>query len=412
MIILRAIIPALFFCLLLLGIDAYSSNAIQNIFAQYFPNLGTFPLTFWKASSWFFLVSFVLILVVAGSNKNSRPISRLIIPLILFISIPKLIFSSFLLLEDLSRYAEAAWHRYTMGGWHLPFRHNTFGLVALLLSIYPPLLLLYGIFNKYKYRYFRYNIKIDNLPEELKGLKVVQFSDAHLGSLNRPKKVMKGIEMINKEKPDLIFFTGDLVNNLANETDKFTECLSALKCKHGIFSILGNHDYADYYYFSNKEDKLKNIQSLIHKQESYGWRVLMDENEILKIGNSLISIVGIQNWSALPQFTKYGNLPKAYVGSEKGDLQLLLSHDPTHWDAEVRKNFPNIDVMFAGHTHGMQFGFEAFGFKISPSQLMFKQWAGLYQEGKQYLLVNRGFGVVGYPGRIGIMPEISVVTFE
>lgn len=412
MIIFRAIIPALFFAAILFGIDAFTSTSIQQVFAHYFPSFGGIPLTIWKSTSWFFLIAFLAIMVVTGSNKNARPISRLIIPMVLFIVVPKLIFTGLLLLEDVTRYAEAGWHYFSMGEWGLPFRHVTFGLIALLLSVYPPLLLLYGIFNKYKYRYFRYNVKIDNLPTELKGLKVVQFSDAHLGSLNRPKKVMKGINMINKENPDLIFFTGDLVNNLAMEADKFAECMSALKAKHGVYSILGNHDYADYYYFSNKDEKQQNMLNLLDKQKSYGWKVLMDENELLQIGDALVSIIGIQNWSALPQFTKYGNLPKAYPGAEKGDLQLLLSHDPTHWDAEVRENFSNIDMMFAGHTHGMQFGFEAFGFKISPSRLMFKQWAGLYQEGKQYLLVNRGFGVLGYPGRIGIMPEISVVTFE
>jgi predicted MPP superfamily phosphohydrolase len=175
-----------------------------------------------------------------------------------------------------------------------------------------------------------------------------------------------------------------------------------------VFSVLGNHDYGDYYRWDSPEDKVANLQLLKDIQNEMGWQLLLDENRIIKRGNDKIAVLGVQNWSSKMRFPKYGNLEKTYKGCEDAPVKLLLSHDPSHWDAQVKPNFPDIDITFSGHTHGAQVGVEIPGIRFSPSQLFYKQWADLYQSGKQYLYVNRGFGFIGYPGRVGIMPEITV----
>ena len=216
------------------------------------------------------------------------------------------------------------------------------------------------------------------------------------------------IKMVNDEKADLVFFTGDLVNDRYDEALAFKECLSSIKAPLGVYSILGNHDYGDYYQWKTEEAKLENLEKLKSLHKEFGWKLLLNEHiRIGEPGNDL-AIIGIENWGALHGFSKYGNLEKAYLGSENAKLKLLLSHDPSHWNAEVTTNYKDIAATFAGHTHGFQFGFEIPGFKWSPSQWIYKQWAGLYESENQKLYVNRGLGFLFYPGRVGIAPEITV----
>jgi predicted MPP superfamily phosphohydrolase len=215
--------------------------------------------------------------------------------------------------------------------------------------------------------------------------------------------------MILAENPDLILFTGDLVNDRADEMTDYMDVFSRLKAPMGVYSTLGNHDYGDYVNWPSPEAKVQNLEALKQVHSRLGWRLLMNEHVPLERNGHKIALLGIENWGAKGRFPKYGRMDLAYPGTEQYPFKILMSHDPSHWDAEVRVKYPDIDLMLAGHTHGMQFGVELPHFKWSPVQWMYKQWAGLYSEGSQHLYVNRGFGFIGYPGRVGILPEITVI---
>jgi hypothetical protein len=268
--------------------------------------------------------------------------------------------------------------------------------------------LLYGFGNKYRYHVKRLQLSFSTLPASFKGLKIVQLSDIHSGSFTDKKSVMKGVEMAMKEKPDLILFTGDLVNNKSDEMEDYMDVFNKLNAPMGVYSTLGNHDYGDYTKWDSVEEKKINMEKLKQIHADLGWRLLMNEHIVLEKATDKIAIIGVENWSAKAGFQKYGDLKKAYEGAALYPFKILMSHDPSHWDAEVRKSYKDIDLMLAGHTHGMQFGIEIPGFRWSPVQYVYKQWAGLYEESAQKLYVNRGYGFIGYPGRVGILPEITV----
>ena len=270
--------------------------------------------------------------------------------------------------------------------------------------------LLYGFSNKYNYQVKRLQLSFDNLPPAFKGLKIVHISDIHSGSFMDKKAVMHGVEKIMSEKPDVILFTGDLVNDRASEMDDYMDVFSQLKAPMGVYSTFGNHDYGDYTHWPvNGITKEQNLEDLKKVHADLGWRLLMNEHVALEKDGAAIALLGIENWSNKARFPKHGRMDLAHPGTEKYPFKILMSHDPSHWDAEVKTKYPDIDLMLSGHTHGMQFGVEIPGFKWSPVQYMYKQWAGLYEDGKQKLNVNRGFGFIGYPGRVGVLPEISVI---
>ena len=272
----------------------------------------------------------------------------------------------------------------------------------------------YGILRgAYNYQIKKVKLKLPSLPSQFEGLRIIQISDLHVGSFVSTKPLERAIELINEQKADLIFFTGDLVNDIAEEAVPFVPVLKKMTASLGIYSILGNHDYGDYHYdrtspdFEKNKKHNKDLMKSIH--EDAGFNLLLDESVQLERGGHEISVLGIENWGAKARFPKYGKLDKAVKGTEKSKVKLLLSHDPSHWDAQVRTDFKDIDVTFSGHTHGMQFGIEIPGFiKWSPVKYLYEQWAGLYEKGNQKLYVNRGLGFLGYPGRLGISPEISV----
>lgn len=272
--------------------------------------------------------------------------------------------------------------------------------------------LLFGFGNKYNYQIKKLRLQFANLPASFKGLRIVQISDVHSGSFTNRKAVARGIEKLLSLKPDLILFTGDLVNNLAEEMEPYKEIFGRLQAPMGVYSVLGNHDYADYVQWDSPSSKQQNLEALKSLQAEMGWRLLLDEHVLLEKGEHNIALIGVQNWSNLGRFPKYGSLPKAYAGSEPAPFKILMSHDPTHWDAEVRPKFPDIDLTLSGHTHGMQFGVEMPWLRWSPVQYVYRQWMGLYQEGNQHLYVNRGFGFIGYPGRVGILPEITLIELS
>lgn len=270
---------------------------------------------------------------------------------------------------------------------------------------------MYGMTNKYNYRVRRVRLRFKNFPEAFKGLKIIQLSDIHSGSFANKPAVSRGVEMVLREKPDMILFTGDLVNDKATEMDNYKDLFSRLKAPMGVYSTLGNHDYGDYAHWDSAAEKAANLEDLKQVHAHMGWRLMMNENKIFEKDGQKLALIGIENWGAKGNFPKYGRLDLAYRGTEDIPFKILMSHDPSHWDAEVRPKYGRIDLMLAGHTHGMQFGVELPHLKWSPIQYMYKQWAGLYQQGNQYLYVNRGYGFLGYPGRVGILPEITVLEF-
>lgn len=270
--------------------------------------------------------------------------------------------------------------------------------------------LIYGFSNKYKYHINRIPLSFANLPAAFKGLKIVHISDIHSGSFMDKKAVIHGVEKIMKEKPDLILFTGDLVNDRATEMTDYMDVFNKLRAPMGVYSTLGNHDYGDYVRWTSADEKHANLERLKAVHGELGWKLLMNEHIVFERGADKIALLGIENWSAKGNFPKYGKMSEAHPGTEDLPFKILMSHDPSHWEAEVVPQYKDIDLMLSGHTHGMQFGVELPGFKWSPVQYMYKQWAGLYENDTQKLYVNRGYGFIGYPGRVGILPEITVIT--
>ena len=276
--------------------------------------------------------------------------------------------------------------------------------------------LVYGFGNKYNYQVKRLKLSYPNLPASFNGLKIVQISDIHSGSFTNTKAVEKGIKKILDEKADIILFTGDLVNDRASEMDGYKQIFSTLKAPLGVYSTFGNHDYGDYVHWPiNGLTKSQNLEDLKKVHADMGWRLLMNEHVVLERqtgngnGPEQIALLGIENWSSKARFPKHGRLDLAYTGTEKYPFKILLSHDPSHWESQVLTEYKDIDLVLSGHTHGMQFGVEVPGFKWSPVQYVYRQWAGLYESGIQKLYVNRGFGFIGYPGRVGVLPEITVI---
>ena len=266
----------------------------------------------------------------------------------------------------------------------------------------------FGILSgAYDYRVRRKRVPIKGLPSQFHGLRIGQLSDIHSGSFFNKNAVKGGIDLLMQEKPDIFVFTGDLVNNETSEVMEYKDIFAKATAPLGAFSTMGNHDYGDYRSWDSTAARQKNIDDLVKVHEEMGWDLLRNENRTVMIDGEPLSIIGVENWGA-GRFAKYGDIAEAYKGSE-ADTKILLSHDPSHWDAQIRPGYKDIDLMLAGHTHGFQFGVEIGDFRWSPSQYMYKQWADLYTQGDQHLYVNRGYGFIGYPGRVGILPEITIL---
>jgi predicted MPP superfamily phosphohydrolase len=271
--------------------------------------------------------------------------------------------------------------------------------------------LIYGaVVNAYNYQYRKVAIKFPNLPDAFNGFRIVQLSDIHSGSFTKTKPLIDAVAKVNALNADIILFTGDLVNDKAEEMEPYIDIFKKLNAKLGVLSTTGNHDYGDYVHWDTEADKKANFESFKNVHKRLGWNLLMNQNVILDREGQKIAIIGIENYGGTGHFKRYGRMDKAYPGTEKIPFKILMSHDPSHWDVQVRPEYPDIDLTLSGHTHGFQFGIENKWIKWSPSQWMYKQWADLYQEGKQYIYVNRGFGFLGYPGRVGILPEVTEIT--
>ena len=266
--------------------------------------------------------------------------------------------------------------------------------------------------NAYNYKVKNVKLRFPKLPSSFNDLRIMQISDIHIGSFMSMEPVKKAVQLIKEQKCDIIFFTGDLVNERTVEVTDFVEALKEIQAPMGVYSIFGNHDYGDYYEWQNKEAKKENLEQLKNVHRDLGWRLLLNENTTIEKNGEKINLIGVENWSAHNRFKKYGDLKKATSGMQDAPFKILLSHDPSHWSAEVTEKYSDIDLTFSGHTHGMQFGVRIPNFQWSPVQYLYKHWLGLYQHKDQYLYVNPGLGFIGYPGRVGIMPEITMFELQ
>jgi uncharacterized protein len=403
--------------LFLLGIDTYVWQAVKLAFNNTSSETqNVVKYTYWGFTALVFIGIFAYNFLPLHYWKNEIRITFMAFVMISIFS--KIFIILFLLIEDLTRLIRWGFHQTKNAVQPTAevkgniSRSEFLAKTALAVGAIPAATFTFGIISgAHDYRVENVKIKIPNLPKAFNGLRIAQVSDIHSGSFFNKTAVQGGVDMILREKTDMIFFTGDLVNNEAKELEDYFNMFSKLKAPLGVYSTLGNHDYGDYVKWSSPAAKKENLKNLMKAHELMGWNLMMDENKILEESGEKLALIGVQN-IGVGRFPWYGNLEKAHKGTEEASAKLLLSHDPTHWNAEVTKKYHDIDVAFAGHTHGTQFGVKIGGFNWSPAQYVYKQWAGLYQEGNQQLYVNRGFGYLGYPGRVGMPPEISVFTLS
>ena len=406
----RSLIPWIILTITLV-MDYYGFTAVRIAFQASSDRTKTLAYLFYFGLTAFVLIYFILGLIY-NFRENSTPVTRFMTGIFMGIFVSKLILVLFLLLEDSTRLFSYTYNILVKPNQKLHTSRRQF-LDSIFLGIagLPFLAFIHGMVKTaHDYKLWKVKVPIKNLPAALEGLKIIQISDIHSGSFSDKEPLKKAVELINSLKPDLFFFTGDLVNNKASEYLPYIEVFKDIKAEYGQYSILGNHDYGDYLEWDTPELKNENFQSVKDYHRQSNWDLLCNENRILDIRGEKLALIGVENWGAKMHFTRQGNLKKAYRGVEEITTKILLSHDPSHWDAEVREQCQDIQLTLSGHTHGMQFGVENKWFRFSPVQWFYKQWAGLYSEADQHIYVNRGFGYIGYPGRIGIRPEIAVLT--
>jgi len=408
-------------CIFIIAFDIYCFKAIIAVFKKWKPGTKkVFGIAYWTYSA------LLIIGVFCGIYLNLFLTLRAIILVAFFLTVAcKLAMLPFLVLDDLRRLfirifrknktAEVSTLPQTSQSTAAePISRSEFLVKAGLVAAAVPLTSLsWGIISgAYDYQVRRVNLILPNLPKAFDGITMGQISDIHSGSFYNKTAVKGGVEMLLGEKPDFIFFTGDLVNNLTNEVRDYQDIFSKVKAPLGVYSSLGNHDYGDYYFGKESSPaKVKNLKDMVDVHKIMGYDLLMNENRRLKVDGEEIGILGIENWG-MGRFPKYGKMELTVQNTDDLPVKLLLSHDPSHWRGEVLQKYPQIDAMFSGHTHGMQFGVRLKEYQWSPVQYIYKEWAGLYQEQKQQLYVNVGYGFLGYPGRVGILPEITIFTLK
>jgi len=399
----RPYIPLLIFALFFFLLNGYAFSALSLVLpATTLSWLWILPVTLFLA------FGYSMIRLNVNGPTNLFKISAHAL-LIYFVS--TLVFVLAAVLTDTYRLIIATIKYLAEGNFSYPNRPITGIYLGILLSSLIIIAFIYGIIRgKYAYRVIKHSLYFEDLPAAFDGFKLVQISDVHAGSLKNPKAVQKGIDLINKQHADLFVFTGDLVNNKAEEIKPYIQHFSQIKAPFGQFSVLGNHDYGDYIKWESDVTKRQNLQQLKNYHAEIGFRLLLDEHITFEKDGQKLALVGIENWGL--GFGERGDLNKALQGTELEEFKILLSHDPSHWEAQVKNHPSKIQLTLAGHTHGMQFGFEAFGLKWSPVQFRYKHWAGIKQENHRFLNVNRGFGFIGFSGRVGIWPEITLIELK
>jgi len=399
-------------------LDLYAFQAVKTVTENLSANSRrTIYICFWS------ITFLVILLLIAGMFKSYATWPKFIrvylTGFLMIVYVCKLIIVIFLLVDDLIRLGRWVISLITKDHEEIAPEHPQItrslfiSQAALVVAAIPFASLVYGmIYGAFDYKVRRLKLAFSNLPTAFDGLKILQFSDIHTGSFTETHHLQRAVDMINAEKADIVFFTGDFVNNKTDEIYPYVDVLKQVKAPMGVFSILGNHDYGDYYEWDTKEEKVENLAKLFQVNKTLGWDLLLNENRIITRNGQSIAIAGCENWGSFARFPKYGDLDKTTKNLENIPFTILLSHDPSHWDAQVLSHTPKLDLMLAGHTHGMQFGIDTKWFKWSPVQYFYKEWAGLYRQGSQYLYVNRGLGFLGYPGRAGIRPEITVIELK
>ncbi|WP_298779881.1 metallophosphoesterase [uncultured Polaribacter sp.] len=358
-------------------------------------------------------IHFLYVALTYDRSNGQTPQFQMAVGLLLTVLIPKLIIILVLFGEDIYRWILKGVSAVSNGETrNLPSRRKFISQLALGLAAIPFGGFIYGIIQgKYNYKVLKYELSFDDLPEAFDGFTITQISDIHSGSFTNKNKIQYGVDLINEQKSDLLLFTGDIVNNKADEMDNWIDMFAQLKAKEGKYSVLGNHDYGDYMKWKSPEEKAKNFEDVKDIHTKIGFDLLLDEHRYLEKDGQKIALLGVENWGK--GFNQAGDLEKASSNIKKEDFKILMSHDPSHWENKVKNNDFNYHLTLSGHTHGLQMGIEIPGwFKWSPSKYVYKQWAGLYQEFGRYVNVNRGFGYHAFPGRVGIWPEITVITLK
>ena len=398
------IISLIVFFLILIFIEFYFYQGIKTILNKRTRLIYIFSFT----SLYVFFIIYSFTFEISSSSK----FFSYYLTLIFLFLISKIITLPIILIEDLIRFFNFLMSKIKMDRKINLKRRAVISKLTLILASIPLPIALDGVlFGRYRYRIINHEIYFKNLPEKFDGYKLTQVSDFHCGSLENKDMVEKAIRMINGEKPDLILFTGDFVNNKYNEIEPWVESFSKLKAKDEMISVLGNHDYGDYQRWSSKKEKEENFKNLLEIQKKIGFKVLMNEHKYIVKDDQKIAIIGVENWGA--RFNQLGDIEKSIKNVSDKDFKIVMSHDPTHWEKILKDHPKQFDLTLSGHTHGMQFGIEVPGYiKWSPVQWAYKYWAGLYNHGEKYLNVNRGFGVLAFPGRVGIWPEITTITLK
>ena len=402
-----------FLLIVFLAIEIYAFQAFKTVYKN-----SWLTKTYLLLNTLIFLNFFLRVIYVYHNelSYSDQFYGNLSIPFALFFTLVcfKLIIILFLFFEDISRVVLSIINFFFNFSDAKIFERRSFlSKIALLVASIPIPFVLYGIYKgRYNYKVYKYDLSFDDLPEDFDGYQITHISDIHSGSLKNKNNVEYAVKLINEQKSDLILFTGDIINNKSNELIKWKDLLSTMKASDGKFSVLGNHDYGDYVNWNNKQEKEDNFSDLLNFQKQMGFKLLLNENIKIKKGESNISLIGVENWGK-GRFKKKGDIDKACIGLNERDFKIVLSHDPSHWDKILIDHKTHFHLTLSGHTHGMQFGIEIPGWvKWSPAKWAYRQWAGLYNEKNQFLNVNRGFGVLGFPGRVGIPPEISVITLK
>lgn len=396
--------------LIFIAIEIYAFQAFRAISKNLWLALLYWGLTFLVIGN--FIYHFYGITRAEYGNAQAFAFGFLIALLV-----PKMIIIAIMFAEDVFRVPQAIFRYFTEGPntgvKYMPSRRAFISKIALGIAAIPFGAILYGLYKgKYNFKVLKYTLSFEDLPEAFDGYKLTQISDVHSGSFDNKEKVDYAIDLINKQESDVILFTGDMVNNEAKEMLPYVDVFSKLKAKDGLYSVLGNHDYGDYLRWPSEEAKAQNLEDLKTIQKEIGFDLLLNESRFIERNGQKIALVGVENWGA-GGFKKAGDLKKAVSNVDKNDFKILLSHDPSHWEKQVIQDDYHYHLTLSGHTHGMQFGIEIPGwFKWSPVKWRYKYWAGIYEELGQFINVNRGFGYIGFPGRVGIWPEITVIELK
>ena len=391
-----------------LAIDLYAYQAFKTVFRS-----TATPWIYWGITLAYIILS-VSISVLMSSGKVDYKYLGVLMGASILLAVPKLVAIIPLLIEDITRLGQFLFRAATTQPTTLPGRRTFISQIALGLAAIPFIGIIDGIWKgRYRYRVISHTLEFEDLPEEFDGFTIAQISDIHSGSFDNQEKVEYGVQMVNELGADAIMFTGDMVNNIATEAEPWIDTFKKLSGKNGVFSILGNHDYGDYWRFPSAQAKVDNLNRLKEIHAEMGMDLLLNESRYFERGNERLYLAGVENWG-LPPFPQYGDLQTALNGIPNDAFTILLSHDPSHFDAEVKQHSKKVHLTLSGHTHGMQFGIEIPGWiKWSPVKFKYPKWAGLYPEPDgQVLHVNRGFGFLAFPGRVGMWPEITHITLR